>query len=156
MVDEDGTLLSNSFFKPIYQVDPPDRAALLAENDRNRKSRVSAFSEWMSDPSTTYRLDREEILHSSRAESFCPPTIHSPAIGGRNLFVTEQGKIAVGKNVRAGDAIVLISSCDLPYALRPVAGTDSYTLGQPVVLPGVMLGEAWPEDQARLEEIKIV
>jgi hypothetical protein len=78
-------------------------------------------------------------------------------LGGWNLFVTSQGKMALGKNLQLGDAIALIAGCDVPFALRPVLQGDSYTLGQPVLLPGVMSGQAWLEDQdEKLEEIKIV
>jgi hypothetical protein len=136
---------------------PPDRDLQVAENDKKKKARIFALREWINDPDINYRLDHEEILSSVYSEGYCQPTIHSPALGGRNLFVTSRGKMALGKTLQLGDAIALISGCDVPFALRPVPQGGSYTLGQPVLLPGVMLGQAWPEDQdEKLEEIKIV
>ena len=136
---------------------PPDRDLQVAENDKKKKARTLAFCGWVNDPDINYRLDHEEILSSTHSEGYCQPTIHSPALGGRNLFVTSRGEMALGKNLQLGDAIALIAGCDVPFALRPVPQGDSYTLGQPVLLPGVMSGQAWPEDQdEKLEEIKIV
>jgi hypothetical protein len=136
---------------------PPDRDLQVAENDKKKKARTLAFCKWVNDLDINYRLDYKEILSSTHSEGYCQPTIHSPALGGQNLFVTLQGEMALGKNLQLGDAIALIAGCDVPFALRPVLQGDSYTLGQPVLLPGVMSGQAWPEDQdEKLEEIKIV
>lgn len=136
---------------------PPDPNLQAAECDNKKKARTFALREWMNDPDINYRLDREDILSSARSGGFCKPAVRSPALGGRKLLVTSQGKMALGKNPQLGDAIALLSGCDVPFALRPLPESDSYTLGQPVLLPGVMSGEAWPEDQdEKLEEIKIV
>jgi hypothetical protein len=136
---------------------PPDRDLQVAENGKKKQARILALCEWINDPDINYRLDHEEILSSTHSVGYCQPTIHSPALGGRNLFVTSQGEMALGKNLQLGDAIALIAGCDIPFALRPVPQGDSYTLGQPVLLAGVMSGQAWPEDQKKkLEEIKIV
>jgi hypothetical protein len=136
---------------------PLNRDLQVAETDKMKKARTFALRKWINDPDINYRLDREEILSSVHSEGYCLPTIHSPALGGRNLFVTSRGKMALGKNLQLGDAIALISGCDVPFALRPVPQGKSYTLGQPVLLPGVMLGQAWPEDEdEKLEEINIV
>lgn len=136
---------------------PPDRDLQVAENDKKKKARTLALCEWINDPDINYRLDHEEILSSTYSEDYCHPTIHSPALGGRNLFVTSRGEMALGRNLQLGDAIALIVGCDVPFALRPVPQSDSYTPGQLVLLPGVMSGQAWPEDQdEKLEEIKIV
>lgn len=136
---------------------PPNPDIQVAENDKKKKARTSAFCGWINNADINYRLDREEILNSTHSDDYCQPTIHSPALGGRKLFVTSRGEMALGKNVQLGDAIALIATCDVPFALRPVSQDDSYTLGQPVLLPGVMSGQAWPEDQdEKLEEIKII
>lgn len=135
----------------------PDRDLQIAENDKKKKARTFALREWINNPNINYRLDREEILSSVHSEGYSQPTIHSPALSGRKLFVTSRGNMALGKNLQLSDAIALISGCDVPFALEPVPQDESYTLGQPVLLPGVMFGQAWPEDQdEKLEEIKIV
>ncbi|KAH9217457.1 heterokaryon incompatibility protein-domain-containing protein [Leptodontidium sp. 2 PMI_412] len=154
---DDETLLTNSVYRIHPVENPPDRDLQVVEKDKKKKARTFALREWIDDPDINYRLDHEEILSSVRSECYGPPTIHSPALGGRSLFVTSQGKMALGKNLQLSDAIALISGCDVPFILRPVPQRESYTLGLPVLLPGVMLGQAWPEDQyEKLEEIKIV
>lgn len=155
--DDDGMPLINSAYK-IHKVDnPPDRKLQAAEREQKKKARTSALREWLDDPDINYRLDHDEILSSASSEGYCHPTIHSPALGQRNLFVTSQGKMALGKNLQPDDVIALISGCDVPFALRPVPRCDTFTLGQPVLLPEAMTGELWPEDPSeRLEEIKIV
>jgi hypothetical protein len=136
---------------------PSDRDLQVAENGKKKKARISALCEWLDDPDISYRLDHEEILSSTHSAGYCQPTIHSPALSGRSLFVTSRGEMTLGKNLQLGDAIALIAGCEVPFALRPVPQGDSYTLGQPVLLAGVMSGQAWPEDQnEKLEEIKIV
>jgi hypothetical protein len=99
---------------------PCSGAEYLTVEDAEQKARVSAFSEWMNDPSIIYHIDSEEIFHSSSAASYSQPSIHVPALGGLNLLVTSQGRIALGKKVQAGDVIALLSSCDRPFGLRPV------------------------------------
>jgi hypothetical protein len=65
--------------------------------------------------------------------------------------------MGLGKRVQPGDAIALITTCEIPFALRPVPGTSAYTLGQPAVLEDVMMGEQWPADnETGLEAIEIV
>lgn len=155
--EEEKKLLTNSVYKPCRVEDPPDRNLQLAEREKKNRARTLALREWIEDPDINYRLDNEEILSSARSESYCQPRVHSPALSGRRLVVTSQGRMALGKNIQHGDDIALISECDVPFALRPVQGKDSYTLGMPVLLPGVMQGEAWPENGIEgLEEIKIV
>lgn len=154
--EESGKFLTNSIYRVHRAENPPDRSLQVAQDDENRKARTFAFHEWLDETDINYRLDHDEILNSVRMEGYCEPAVHSPAIGGRNLFVTSRGKMALGKDVRPGDVIALISGCKVPFALRPVPQGDSYTLGQPVLLPGVMSGQAWPQDDQKLEEIKIV
>ena len=138
-------------------MNPPDRDLQLAENDKKKEARTLALCEWINDPDINYRLDYDEILSSNHSEGYCQPTIHSPALGGRNLLVTSRGEMALGKSIQPGDAVALIAGCNVPFALRTVPQSDSYTLGQPVFLPGAMFGQAWPEDQdEKLEELKIV
>ena len=154
---DEETLFTNSVYKPYPVENPPDRDLQAAENDNIKKARTFALREWIDDPDIDYRLDHEEILSSAHSKGYSQPTIHSPALGGRRLFVTSRGKMALGKNLQVGDAIALISGCDVPFALRPVPQGESYTLGQPVLIPGVMFGEAWPGDQdGKLEDIMIV
>lgn len=101
-------------------------------------------------------MDHDEILNSARSESYTQPIIHSPALGGRSLFITSQGQMALGKDLQLGDAVALIAGCDVPFALKPVPQRKSYTLGLPVLLPGVMEGQAWPAGlDEDLEEIEI-
>lgn len=165
-MDENGILLSSSVYEIHYDDESPldsphqnlSQSSIPSSTEQNeqRKHRASKLRKWLNDCRTPYRLDQEEILHSCLSENFCSPIIHSSALSARSLFVTSQGKLALGRNIQAGDAIAILSSCDLPFALRPVPGRDCYTLGQPVLLPGVMSGEAWPEDQKTgLEDIKI-
>ena len=141
----------------ILWKNPPDRDLQAVEKDNKKKARILALCEWINDPDINYRLDHKEILSSTYLEDYCQPTIYSLALGGRNLFVTSRGEMALGRNLQLGDAIALIAGCDVPFALRPVPQGDSYTLGQPVLLPRVMSGQAWSEDQdEKLEAIKIV
>ncbi|KAH7417784.1 heterokaryon incompatibility protein-domain-containing protein [Cadophora sp. MPI-SDFR-AT-0126] len=155
--DDDGTLLTNSVYKTYSVEDPPDRDFQVAERQKKKEARTFALREWLNNPNINYRLDREEILSSVRSEHYSQPTIHSPALGDRTLFVTSQGRMALGKNLQLNDAIALIAGCDVPFALRPVTQEKSYTLGLPVLLPGVMFGEVWPGNQDEgLEEIRIV
>ncbi len=136
---------------------PPDQGFQVAENDKKKKARTLALCEWINDPDISYRLDHEKILSSKHSEGYCQPTTYPPAIGGRNLLVTSRGEMALGKNLEVGDAIALIDGCNVPFALRPVPQEFGYTLGQPVLLPRVMSGQAWPEDQdEKFEEIMIV
>ena len=144
-------------YKPRRVENPPDQNLQVAERENKNMARTLALREWIDDPDIYYRLDVEEILSSARSEHYSKPTIRSPALGGRNLFVTSSGKMALGKSLEVGDAIALITECDVPFALRAVPEQDSYTLGMPVLLPGVMHGEAWPEDGTEgLKEISIV
>ncbi|KAL2059892.1 hypothetical protein VTL71DRAFT_10047 [Oculimacula yallundae] len=154
---DEGTLLTNSVYNVHHVENPPDPQIQAAARKNKKKARISALREWIEDPDIDYRLDHEEIVSSVRSECYHKPTVHSPALGGRSLFITTQGKMALGKNLQLGDAIALIAGCDLPFALRLVPQSDCYTLGLPVLLPEVMSGQAWPGDQDRtLEEIKIV
>ncbi len=114
---------------------PPDRDLQIAENDKKKKARTSALCEWIDEPDVNYRLTHEEILSSVHSKGYCHPTIHSPALGGRSLFVTSRDKMALGKDLLLGDAIALISGCDVPFALRPVPQRDSY----PFVHEGILL-----------------
>lgn len=124
---------------------------------KKKRARIFAFNEWLNDPDIPYRLDHEEILSSVHSNGYCEPTTHVPALSGRNLFITSNGKMALGKNIQRGDVVALLAGCDVPFALRPVPGRETYILGQPVLLPGVMSGEAWPGDHDEtLVEIQIV
>ncbi|CAM1509382.1 Fc.00g031210.m01.CDS01 [Cosmosporella sp. VM-42] len=115
------------------------------------------LSAWLNDPGIPYRLDRDGILRSTRSESRFSPAIHSPALGGRNLFITSKGKMGLTRKVKVGDTIAVIYGCEVPYALRAVPRTNKYTLGQPVMLPGNMSGEGWPtEGKPGLRKIVIV
>jgi hypothetical protein len=158
MYDTDENMfLTNTVYKINPVENPPDPDLQVAENDNKKKARILALREWIDDPDINYRLDHEEIISSVYSKGYSEPTIHSPALGDRSLFVTSRGNMALGKNLEVGDAIALISGCDVPFALRPVPQGGSYTLGQPVLVPGVMFGEAWPGDQdEKLEEIMIV
>lgn len=116
---------------------------------KDKEARISALCNWFQDSDTNYRLDETEILNSVHTDGYCDPEIHSPALSGRYLFVTTQGKMALGKTLQRGDAVALLSGCVVSYALRSALQDhgESFTLGQPVLLPGVMFGEAWPKDK---------
>ncbi|KAI6086033.1 hypothetical protein F4821DRAFT_139418 [Hypoxylon rubiginosum] len=131
--------------------------SLQAARDKKPQARVSAFTEWPNNPTiSSFRFDTEDILSSIHAENYLSTT-HSPALSSRSLFVTKKGRMGLGKSVQCGDALVLVTTCQLPYALRPVSVEKTYTLVQPIVLEVVMLGEEWSADnKSGLETIKIV
>ncbi|KAK8062394.1 HET-domain-containing protein [Apiospora hydei] len=110
---------------------------------------LRAFRGWMEDPSTSpFRLDTGDVLLKSHAEGFTSRFV-SPALSNNCLFTTTGGRMGLGKMIRQGDAIALISGFQLPVTLRPVAGTARYTLGPPAVLKGFMPGDDWPAQNWR-------
>ncbi|KAI0424967.1 heterokaryon incompatibility protein-domain-containing protein [Xylaria sp. FL1042] len=72
------------------------------------------------------------------------------------LMVLDTGHFARGLYVcEEGDAVALLAGCDFPVALRP-DGNGNYRFVAPLYIDGIMYGEAWPEDEATLEEIVLV
>ncbi|KAK6836659.1 hypothetical protein PG987_007154 [Apiospora arundinis] len=122
-----------------------------------RAAKMSTFREWMGGLDTSqFRFDNEYILSSTRADDLMTTT-HSPAISDSCFFITKGGRMGLGKKTQQGDAIALIEKSELPFTLRPVLETAKYTLGEPVVLQGVMLGEEWPNDnQTGIETIEVI
>ncbi|KAK7959559.1 uncharacterized protein PG986_004413 [Apiospora aurea] len=105
---------------------------------------LRAFRGWMEDPSTSsFRLDTGDVLLKSHAEGLMSRSV-SPALSNNCLFTATGGRMGLGKMIRHGDAIALISGFQLPVILRPVPETARYTLGQPAVLKGFMPGDDWP------------
>ncbi|KAH8662565.1 heterokaryon incompatibility protein-domain-containing protein [Xylariales sp. PMI_506] len=153
--DDDGTVLNNTVYK-IHHVEPPDEIDCPSIADPN-ETRTSAVRAWLDHPSiSSLRLDIEDVLGSRWAADYLSTT-HSPALSCRSLFVTRNGKMGLCKNVLPGDVVALISTCELPFVLRPVLGTGTYALIKPAVFEGVMLGEEWPQDNfTGLRNIEIV
>ncbi|KAK7995355.1 hypothetical protein PG990_014128 [Apiospora arundinis] len=122
-----------------------------------RAAEMSTFREWMGGLDTSqFRFDNEYILSSTRADDLMTTT-HSPAISDSCFFITKGGRMGLGKKTQQGDAIALIEKSELPFALRPILETAKYTLGEPVVLQGVMLGEEWPNNnQTGIETIEVI
>ncbi|KAK8079064.1 uracil phosphoribosyltransferase-domain-containing protein [Apiospora phragmitis] len=156
--DDDGTLLIKMMLdNNMHLIESPGGTgdSPLEVQD---KARRSAFREWLNNDSSisSFRLDTEDVLSSERAENLMS-TSHSPALSNSRLFTTTCGRMVLGRMIQQGDAVALISTCQFPIALRPVPETAKYTLGQPVVLQGVMLGEEWPADcQTGLGTIEII
>ncbi|KAH8600097.1 heterokaryon incompatibility protein-domain-containing protein [Bisporella sp. PMI_857] len=71
---------------------------------------------------------------------------------GRELFITEQGFLGLGpSNVRKGDQVWLLRDSRVPFVLRPVAETSSFTLVGECYIHGFMHGEML-DDQWGLED----
>ncbi|KAI0403195.1 heterokaryon incompatibility protein-domain-containing protein [Xylaria palmicola] len=72
------------------------------------------------------------------------------------FMVLDTGHFARGLYVcKEGDVVALLAGCDFPAALRP-DGTGNYRFVAPLYVHGIMFGEAWPEDESKLEEIVLV
>ncbi|KAI0552488.1 heterokaryon incompatibility protein-domain-containing protein [Xylaria curta] len=72
------------------------------------------------------------------------------------LMVLDTGHFARGIHTcKEGDIVALLAGCDFPVALRP-DGNGNYRFVAPLYVVGIMNGEAWPEDESKLEEITLV
>ncbi|KAH8162933.1 hypothetical protein CIB48_g5334 [Xylaria polymorpha] len=72
------------------------------------------------------------------------------------LMVLDTGHIARGLHIcKEGDIVALLAGCDFPVALRP-DGNGNYRFVAPLYVDGMMYGEAWPEDDAKLEDITLI
>ncbi|KAH7146846.1 heterokaryon incompatibility protein-domain-containing protein [Dactylonectria estremocensis] len=81
----------------------------------------------------------DEVLNTSLA---CTP------------FTTSRGYLGLTtERARAGDVVVLLPGCEVPLVLRP-KGDGTFNYVTTCYVQGIMLGEAWNEDDA--EEIGIV
>jgi len=72
------------------------------------------------------------------------------------FFLTEKARFGVAPDpspvtVEAGDRIAVFGGMAQPFLLRPVEG--GYRILAHVYVHGIMDGEAWPEDEADVEEI---
>jgi len=72
------------------------------------------------------------------------------------FFLTEKARFGVTPDpspvtVEAGDRIAVFGGMAQPFLLRPVEG--GYRILAHVYVHGIMDGEAWPEDEADVEEI---
>ncbi|RWA05036.1 hypothetical protein EKO27_g10065 [Xylaria grammica] len=72
------------------------------------------------------------------------------------LMVLDTGHFARGFRVcKKGDVVALLAGCEVPVALRP-DGKGNYIFVALLYADGIMNGEAWPDDESELEEIKLV
>ncbi|KAI1123627.1 heterokaryon incompatibility protein-domain-containing protein [Nemania abortiva] len=72
------------------------------------------------------------------------------------LMVLDTGHFARGFHTcKEGDIVALLAGCEFPVALRP-DGDGNYRFVAPLYVDGIMHGEAWPEDESKLEDITLV
>jgi hypothetical protein len=110
----------------------------------------SRFDIWYS-----YLKEGGETLEYERTEK--PPfwMTESP------LCVTTKGYIGIiPLATKPGDIIAVLAGARVPLVIRPTehpsGGEEAYRLIGPCYIPGIMDGEAYPEDQAQLEPICLV
>ncbi|KAI1746404.1 heterokaryon incompatibility protein-domain-containing protein [Xylaria scruposa] len=72
------------------------------------------------------------------------------------FMILDTGHFARGFHYcKEGDIVALLAGCDFPVALRP-DDNGNYKFVAPLYVDGIMHGEAWPEDESKLEEITLV
>ena len=78
------------------------------------------------------------------------------AIAGKRIFfVTSKGYIGrVPPSTQILDKVVVLSGLRIPLCLREVG--EQYVVVGPAYVHGIMEGEAWPEDEARLQQITLI
>lgn len=71
------------------------------------------------------------------------------------FFVTSNGYIGTGPlSTGAGDKVAILSGFAAPLILRAI-GPHRQVVGA-AYIHGIMQGEAWPEDQAKLVKVTLI
>ena len=75
---------------------------------------------------------------------------------GTALFLTTDDRFGVarGDGIQQGDRVALVSGIGNPVILRP--SSTGFILISTAIISGLMDGELWPDDPARLRQLDIV
>ena len=71
------------------------------------------------------------------------------------FFITDGGYMGMAfKGCHEGDAVVLLAGAHFPVVLR--ARGSEYRFLAPAYIHGIMQGEAWPDDDSKLQTIVLM
>lgn len=105
---------------------------------------------WPNHDSSHGNLTTDSTNSTSLRKALVPP---NDKLSCRRVFLTEKGRVGLGRVVQPGDELVLLAGTNHPYVVRRSPLREGYELQAPAIVEGMMTGNVWSSVKDSLEYV---